>query len=184
VETGPDTFAVFERSKGSVKLSSAYRFSGYRSVELRDVVGDHDFPELQGYFPARRNGRLFAHFALLTTDAGDILNVALAGPKWFTLAKDGIGFWLKRTASSGRCQTACAKALPASRVRLVRRRRRLRHRPRALRLGSTRRANQSRWSHRGSTERGRPTPLGRRQVLVRHRSVRTAPASPTTSTTW
>jgi tetratricopeptide (TPR) repeat protein len=95
VETGPDTFAVFERSKGSVKLSSAYRFSGYRSVELRDVVGDHDFPELQGYFPARRNGRLFAHFALLTTDAGDVLNVALAGPKWFTLAKDGIGFWLK-----------------------------------------------------------------------------------------
>ncbi len=95
VETGPDTFAVFERSKGSVKLSSAYRFSGYRSVELRDVIGDHDFPELQGYFAPRRAGRLFAHFALLTTDAGDLLNVALAGPKWFTLGKDGIAFWLK-----------------------------------------------------------------------------------------
>jgi hypothetical protein len=95
VETGPDTFAVFERAKGSVKLVSTYRYSGYRSVELRDVVGDHDFPELQGYFAPRRAGKLFAHFALLTTDAADLLNVALAGPKWFTLGKDGIAFWLK-----------------------------------------------------------------------------------------
>ncbi len=95
VETGPDTFAVFQRSKGSVRLSSTYRFSGYRSVELRDVVGDHDFPELQGYFAPRRAGRLFAHFAMLTTDAADLLNVALAGPKWFTLGKNGIAFWLK-----------------------------------------------------------------------------------------
>ncbi len=95
VETGPDTFAVFQRSKGSVKLVSTYRLSGYRSVELHDVIGDHDFPELQGYFAPRRAGRLFAHFALLTTDAGDLLNVALAGPKWFTLGKDGIAFWLK-----------------------------------------------------------------------------------------
>jgi hypothetical protein len=95
VETGPDTFAVFERAKGSVKLVSTYRYSGYRSVELRDVVGDHDFPELQGCFSPRRTGKLFAHFALLTTDAADLLNVALAGPKWFTLGKDGIAFWLK-----------------------------------------------------------------------------------------
>ncbi|MET0153814.1 MAG: hypothetical protein ABW298_14555 [Candidatus Binatia bacterium] len=95
VDTGPDTFAVFQRSKGSVRLTSTYRFSGYRSVELRDVVGDHDFPELQGYFAPRRAGRLFAHFAMLTTDANDLLNVALAGPKWFTLGKNGIAFWLK-----------------------------------------------------------------------------------------
>jgi tetratricopeptide (TPR) repeat protein len=95
VDTGPDTFAVFERAKGSVKLSSTYRFSGYRSVELRDAAGDGDFPELQGYFARRRTGQLFAHFAMLTTDADDLLNIALAGPKWFTLGKDGIGFWLK-----------------------------------------------------------------------------------------
>jgi hypothetical protein len=95
VDTGPDTFAVFERAKGSVNLASTYRFSGYRSVELRDAAGDGDFPELQGYFSRRRTGRLFAHFAMLTTDADDLLNVALAGPKWFALAKDGIGFWLK-----------------------------------------------------------------------------------------
>ena len=95
VATGPDTFAVFERAKGSVQLASTVRLSGYHSVELRDAAGDRDFPELQGYFKLRRSGRLFAHFAFLTTDPNDILNIALAGPKWFALAKDGIGFWLK-----------------------------------------------------------------------------------------
>jgi tetratricopeptide (TPR) repeat protein len=95
LDTGPDTFSVFQSGKGSVKLSTVYRFSGYRSVEIRDVAGDKDFPELQGYFPVRSKGKLYLHFAMMTTDAGEELNIALAGPQWFNLRKDGIAFWLK-----------------------------------------------------------------------------------------
>jgi len=95
LDTGPDTFSVFQSGKGSVRLSLVYRFSGYRSVEIRDVPGDGDFPELQGYFPLRSKGKLYLHFAMMTTDAGEELNIALAGPQWFKLRKDGIAFWLK-----------------------------------------------------------------------------------------
>lgn len=92
--TGPDTFRVFRDAKGSVTLATAFRRSGVHAVELRDVAGDGAFPELQGYFPVRRAGWLFARFALLTTDPAQELNVALAGPAWFSLAKDGIAVWL------------------------------------------------------------------------------------------
>jgi hypothetical protein len=95
VATGPDTFAVYRAAKGHVGLSTALRLSGYRSVEIRDTAGDGDFPELQGYFPIHRSGTLYAHFALLTTDVRETFNVALAGPQWFALKKDGIGFWLQ-----------------------------------------------------------------------------------------
>ena len=100
VETGPDTFAIWQgarhtsTSKGRVSLSSAFHVSGSRSVEIRDVAGDGDFPELQGYFPVRAAGRLFFHFAFLTTDPREELNIALAGPRCFQLEKDGIAFWL------------------------------------------------------------------------------------------
>ena len=53
-DTGPDTFAVFQNAKGHVRLVSNIRFSGYRSIELHDVAGDQNFPELQGYFPERK----------------------------------------------------------------------------------------------------------------------------------
>lgn len=92
--TGPDTFAVFERSKGRVQLTRSFRWSGYRSVEIRDVAGDGEFPELQGYFALREFGKLHAHFALLTTDPLETFNLALAGPRGFTLDKDGIAFWM------------------------------------------------------------------------------------------
>ncbi len=92
--TGPDTFAIFEKARGRVRLSGSFRVSGYRSIEIQDAPGDGDFPELQGYFPAVRSGRLFAHFSFLTTDPGQELNIALAGPKRFQLGKDGISFWL------------------------------------------------------------------------------------------
>jgi len=94
VHTGPDTFSVFRNTRTNVQLSSAFRASGYQSVEIRDVPGDHDFPELQGYFPVRRKGWLLIHFALLVTDPREELNIALAGPGWFTLNPDGISFWL------------------------------------------------------------------------------------------
>jgi tetratricopeptide (TPR) repeat protein len=93
--TGPDTFAVFARSRGTVRLSGTNKLSGYRSVEIRDVAGDGDFPELQGYFAPRSKGKLFLHFAFMTASPYDELNIALAGPQWFNLRKDGIGFWLK-----------------------------------------------------------------------------------------
>lgn len=94
VPTGPDTFAIYRHGKGGVRLSQAFHVSGYRSVELRDVKGDGNFPELQGYFPAQDRGHLFFHFAFLTTSPREELNVALAGPRWFQLEKDGISFWL------------------------------------------------------------------------------------------
>jgi len=94
VATGPDTFTVFRNAKGSVQLSTAFHVSGYRSLEIRDVAGDGDFPELQGFFPERREGRLFLHFALLITNPDQELNFALAGPGWFLLREDGIALWL------------------------------------------------------------------------------------------
>ena len=95
VPTGPDTFRIFQYSKGTVRLTSAYHVSGYRAIELRDVAGDKSMPEIQGYFPVQSKGRLHAHFSFLTATPGEELNIALAGPRWFQVEKDGIGFWLK-----------------------------------------------------------------------------------------
>ena len=84
VATGPDTFAIWQGARhvatgrGSVSLSGGFHVSGYRSVEIKDVAGDGDFPELQGYFPVRTAGRLFFHFAFLGTDPKEELNVALS----------------------------------------------------------------------------------------------------------
>lgn len=100
VETGPDTLRVFQNARGSVGLSSSFRISGYRSVEIRDVAHDGDFPELLGSFPRRSEGKLFAHFGLLVTDVDQTFNVALAGPERFVLKKDGIGFWLQGRGGS------------------------------------------------------------------------------------
>lgn len=99
-DTGPDTFAVFQKARGRVRLTGAFRYSGYRSVEIRDSAGDRAFPELQGYFPLRRSGTIYVHFALMTADANEQLNIPLAGPEWFTLAKDGIAFWLQTRGGS------------------------------------------------------------------------------------
>lgn len=93
-DTGPDTFSVFRNARGDVRLSNSFRQSGYSSVEIRDVAGDGDFPELQGYFPARRDGWLVVYFAFLTTDTNEELNMALAGPACFSMSKNGIAFWL------------------------------------------------------------------------------------------
>src|SRR5258706_331098 len=92
--TGPDTFRVFNFAKGTVNLTTAYRYGGYRSLELKDVEKDKAFAELQGYFPIRKKGKLFAHFAMMTATPAEKFNIALAGPQWFTVQKDGIAFWL------------------------------------------------------------------------------------------
>jgi hypothetical protein len=82
VATGPDTVAVWQGARhgrggrGHVRLTGAFHLSGHRSVEIQDVPGDGDFPELQGFFPAQVAGPLYFHFAFLTTDPGQELNVA------------------------------------------------------------------------------------------------------------
>ena len=88
VETGPDTFAIFQNAKGSVRLSLSNHFSGYRSIEIRDVADDGDFPELQGYFPLRSHGTIYLHFALMVTNPDEELNIALAGPEGFVPAPE------------------------------------------------------------------------------------------------
>jgi hypothetical protein len=98
--TGPDTFSVFEKAKGRVHLSTAFRYSGYRAVEIRDVADDGNFPELQGYFPLRESGILYAHFAFMMADPLEQLNIALAGPAWFTFKKGGVAFWLQTRGGS------------------------------------------------------------------------------------
>lgn len=95
IDTGPDTFRIFEYSRGTARLSSEFRYSGYYSVEIRDVAHDGDFPELQGYFPTQTSGTLYVHFAFMTPEPLESFNIALAGPERFRLGKDGIGFWLK-----------------------------------------------------------------------------------------
>jgi hypothetical protein len=94
IETGPDTVAVWQHAAGTVRLSEAFRVSGYRSLEIADVARDGTFPELQGYFPLLRHGRLYVHFAFLAVDVTQDLNIALAGPGHFTLQPDGMAFWL------------------------------------------------------------------------------------------
>jgi hypothetical protein len=94
-DTGPDTFRVWETTRGRVERSTLFRWSGDVAVEIRDAAGDGDFPELQGYFDKRAAGRLFVHFAFLVTDPAEPFNVALAGPGHFGLRRDGIAFWLQ-----------------------------------------------------------------------------------------
>ncbi|MFN7966680.1 MAG: hypothetical protein U0V87_13435 [Acidobacteriota bacterium] len=95
LDTGPDSFAVFEPAHGDVTLTAAFRVSGRRAVLLHDVPGDGDFPELQGYFPLRTDGVLSIRFALMTPDPAMPWNVALAGPEGFMLRPGGIAFWLE-----------------------------------------------------------------------------------------
>ena len=95
VETGPYTLIAYEDAKGSVRLTTRYRLSGFRSVEIRDVAGDGEFAELQGFFREMSEGKLYLHFALLIALPEEPLNIALAGEAHFRLKKHGIGFWLK-----------------------------------------------------------------------------------------
>jgi hypothetical protein len=57
VETGPDTFIVFEYAKGRVDLSEDVYVTAPESVVIEDVPGNGEFPELQGYFPQVDDGR-------------------------------------------------------------------------------------------------------------------------------
>ncbi len=94
VETGPDTFIVFEHAKGRVDLSEDFYFTPYESVVIEDVPGNGAFPELQGFFPQVDDGKLFVQFYLMPTQRDQELNVALAGSVWFNVEPQGIALWL------------------------------------------------------------------------------------------
>jgi tetratricopeptide (TPR) repeat protein len=94
VETGPDTFVVFEHAKGRVDLSADFWVTPPSSVVVEDVPGDGTFPEIQGYFQEVTQGKLFIEFYLMPTQANEELNVALCGRSWFTIQPQGVAFWL------------------------------------------------------------------------------------------
>lgn len=94
VETGPDTFIVFERAKGRVDLSEDFYVTPPESVVIEDVPGNDAFPELQGYFPQVDDGKIYVQFYLMPTQRDQELNVALAGPARFNVEPQGIAVWL------------------------------------------------------------------------------------------
>jgi len=94
VETGPDTFIVFEHANGRVDLSEDYYVTASDSVVIEDVPGNDAFPELQGYFPQVDDGRVYVQFYLMPTQRDQELNVALAGPARFNVEPQGIALWL------------------------------------------------------------------------------------------
>ena len=95
VETGPYTLMVFEGAKGSVSLSSHYRYGGYRSLEIKDIAGDEEFAELQGFFADKWHGYLFIHFAMLIVETEEAMNIAFAGNAHFSMREHGLAIWLK-----------------------------------------------------------------------------------------
>src|SRR5258706_9812499 len=74
IATGPDTFAIWQGARhtstgrGRVSLSTAFHVSGSRSVEIKDVAGDRDFPALPRYFPRRGTRRVLFFFSFLTPE--------------------------------------------------------------------------------------------------------------------
>jgi len=95
IDTGPYTLSVFDGASGSVRLSSSFRHSGFRSVEIRARAGDGAFSELQGYFSDKWTGTLFIHFAILVAEPEETLNVAFAGTSHFSMREHGLGIWFK-----------------------------------------------------------------------------------------
>lgn len=93
---GPDTVWVRQRGGSEVSLSSAFRFSGERSLHITEVAGNRDFAEFLAYLPERKTGLLAVQFYLLLTDSQQRLNVGLAGDQWFLSPdKNGQTFWLQ-----------------------------------------------------------------------------------------
>ena len=66
VDSGPDTFEIFEQSSSSVSLSREYAFRGRSSLHIQDFRKNKTFPEFQGYFPKVSDGSVDIVFALMT----------------------------------------------------------------------------------------------------------------------
>ena len=95
IETGPYTLWVFDSENSSVSLSTDYRVSGFRSVEIRDAAGDRNFAELQGFFTDKWSGKLYIHFAFLVAEPKETFHMAFAGVSHFTMQEHGLGIWLE-----------------------------------------------------------------------------------------
>ena len=95
VETGPYTVIAYEHARGTVNLTTRFRHSGTRSVEITDVAGDGEFAELQGFFREMPSGTVHVHFAFMLAEPGEAMNIATAGAGHFAMARNGFGFWLK-----------------------------------------------------------------------------------------
>lgn len=100
IDSGPDTFELFEASTSEVSLSSRFAFRGSRSLHIQDYVENSSFPEFQGYFPEVSGGTIEIGFALMTPSPAESFNIALAGSNHFSMRKDGIGFWLFNDSGS------------------------------------------------------------------------------------
>lgn len=94
IDSGPDTFELFERGTSEVSLSSEFSFRGGHSLHIQDYIENSSFPEFQGYFPTISGGTLEIGFALMTPNPEERFNIALAGDQHFSMAQNGIGFWL------------------------------------------------------------------------------------------
>lgn len=99
--SGPDTFRIFEHSTGRVDLSQSFRWSGARSLRVREEPGNGCFSEFLGFFPEQKKGRVFVQFYLLLTEPEEPMNFALAGQRWFlNMEPGGHALWLATRGSS------------------------------------------------------------------------------------
>lgn len=94
IDSGPDTFQLFEHGDVNVSINSYYAYRGNRSLHLQDKSNSKSFPEFQGYFPNQTQGKLQLSFALMTPDLNEKFNIALAGQGHFYMVENGLGFWL------------------------------------------------------------------------------------------
>jgi len=90
-----DGFYIFENTRGFVEPTSDEKFSGYRSLEIKEEALDGGFVELQGLYGPIEHGDVLFHFAILVRNPEEELNIAIAGPEHFYMKKDGMFFWLK-----------------------------------------------------------------------------------------
>lgn len=116
IDSGPDTFELFEANSAEVSLSSQFAFRGGYALHLQDQSGNQDFPEFQGYFPTVSGGTLELGFAFMTPDPSEPFNIALAGDNHFKMTKDGLGFWLFNDAGTLRHVT---NSIPKRLIELV-----------------------------------------------------------------
>jgi hypothetical protein len=97
--TGSDALEVFAHEGSRVRrVRSAAR--GGHAVELRDVRGDGEFPELRVHIPERRAGKVRLRFLLATAAPRETFHVALSGRGGYFFAEHGAAVRLE--AGAGR----------------------------------------------------------------------------------
>lgn len=100
LQSGPDTFQLFEEMDTDVSISPYYAYRGRSSLHILDRGYNTDFPEFLGHFQTIDKGTLEISFALMTSNAREVFNIAFAGEGHFKMAPDGMGFWLVNDAGT------------------------------------------------------------------------------------